>query len=304
MEIAVAKKPGDLLASPPDDNPYALKAMLPQEKGKDRRLAKRHLQLLKVADPVIRRALLPGEEVFYLSDGTRLSGFEQAFIGHVVYYYNRMVFAFTTQRILLVHVRDLKHLGIFVGEISYGDLRQVTARLGVLRLYFTNGQKLVFSRMPRADAKFAANFLTPMLNPRLERDKTASALRNLCPTCLMEVTGHPAGCPHCGQPFKSAKVAALWALLFPGLGDVYLGSKFFGLYFMALAAMVWAGVFLGSPEDGTSGAPETWLGVAIVFAIMHGLDALKMAYVAKKGLFPKGRQTAPARSLRTPIAAK
>jgi hypothetical protein len=119
------------------------------------------------------------------------------------------------------------------------------------------------------------------------------ALEHLCPRCFAAVPGHPAECPACHAGFKSARIAAQRSLLFPGLGDLYLGHRGTAVFEMLGAAIVWIRLVIaplagGTDENGNGVAarPSYWVTALVMVAIIHCIDAAMTHNFALKGHYP------------------
>ncbi len=290
MPIQSISSPSELLELEPSSTPYLFSEFIKVEKWGERRLAKRKLTVLKSVDPVINMLLRPGEQVFYLTDGVRTSSIEQLFVGWVAYYYNLMAFVFTSERILLVHLKSRKQRGIYLGAIDYVDIRQ--AKSGLLcgfKLKFTNGKSLYFTRMPRADRKQLTSYMSNVLGDTLPpKSKTSPGMKHLCPTCYSEHLKVVPECPSCETQFKTPGKAALRSLIMPGLGDIYLGSKVLGTLELIFMAWIWSSIIVGANESIEAGeSPASAYSVLLVlFLFIHPIDALKSYTMGKKGLIP------------------
>lgn len=101
----------------------------------------------------------------------------------------------------------------------------------------------------------------------------------------------PRACPHCGSAFKSARKAGLLSLLFPGLGDIYLGHWKFAIPEIAVASIIWLGFLMPNPEIPLT-ASEMLVGAALIVLVFHGVDAVGTWYIGRKGHYPARGPTA------------
>ena len=89
--------------------------------------------------------LKDGENVYYMTDGIRTSSLENLFIGWVAYYYNYMAFVFTSERVILIHLKSKRKKGAYVGEIKYTDIESIhSSFLGNFTLKFHNNKNVLF----------------------------------------------------------------------------------------------------------------------------------------------------------------
>ncbi len=290
MNIKTIKKAEELLELKDETLRYEFDNFIKVEKFGERRLSQKKLKLLWIIDPVIQTIIEEEEIVYFVTDGLRVSTFEQLFIGHVVYYYNLTAFVFTSKRILLIHLKSKKKRGVYIGNIEYADINKVSSSLlGSLLIKFRNGKSLTFAKVPRKDRKYLKEFLNSIVDTTAQKDKSAKGIRNLCQKCFVEIEGIPRNCPSCNIEFKSPKKAAVLSFIMPGLGDLYLGSRVLGTIELLFMLYIWAVLITSALEEVGAGASMgiTLLSLLIIFLIIHPLDALKANYVGKKGLIPK-----------------
>jgi len=262
MNIKGIKNPADLLSDDFTGLPYDFVNFIKTDSMRNRRLAKKKLKLLKIVHPAVAAVLHENERVFYVTQGLRVSTMEQLFIGWVIQFYNLYAFVFTSRRILLIHLRDSKHRGSYVGSIDYVDIRSARPTLlGSFRIQFVNGQTMTLARMPRADRRYVRTLMDEVLDPAADRRKDAPGVRNLCPGCFEEVHGFPASCGCCNLSFKRPQTAAMLSMLMPGLGDWYLGSRFLATLELLFMGMLWFVVLAPVPPEAYEGAVEApeWL---------------------------------------------
>ncbi len=290
MPFQSISTPGQLLELDANSTPYLFDEFIKIEKWGERRLSKRKLAVLKTINPVVEKLLQPGEQVFYISDGVRTSNFEQLFIGWVAYYYNLMAFAFTSDRILLIHLKSRKKRGIYLGSINYTDIGQVKSSLfGGFKLKFTNGKSLYFTRMPRADRKRVSSYMNSVLGETLPpKSKTSHGMKHLCPSCQHEHLKVVPSCPGCSTEFKTPGKAALLSLVMPGLGDIYLKSRVLGTIELLFMLWIWTSfIFSAVDSVGYGEDPVSSYGaLVLLFLFVHPIDALKSYIMGKKGLIP------------------
>lgn len=293
MPIQSITTPNQLLELEANSTPYLFEEFIKVEKWRERRLSKRKLTVLKSVNPVVKNILRPEEQVFYICDGVRTSSLEQLFIGWVAYYYNHMAFVFTSERILLIHLRSRKKRGIYLGSIDYVNIRQTKSSLfGGFKLKFTNGKSLYFTRMPRADRKRVSSYMKSVLGESLPpKSKSSPGMKHLCPSCYNELNEVVPKCPSCETEFKSPRKAAVRSLIMPGLGDLYLKSKVLGSIELFFMFWIWSGLIMGAMAEVEAGEdPASAYTVLLVFfLIVHPIDALKSYTMGKKGLIPASR---------------
>lgn len=290
MALQSIKYPRDLVEINDESNPYDFENIFKLDSFSERRLSKRKFKILKILDPTIRKILHEGENVYYLTDGIRSSFLESYFIGWVAYYYNYMAFVFTSERVILIHLKSKRKKGAFVGEISYTDVESVySSWFGNLGLKFHNKKKVLFKKVPRKDRKFLKEFLNPILEQSVSSEDTQlHGIRNLCPRCFTHILKYANLCPACSCKFKSPAVAGFLSFILPGLGDIYLGSRFLGFLELIIFISIWSGIIIGYIEELHDGSIiyGDLITILVVMFFIHGSDALKSRYLARKAIFP------------------
>ncbi len=289
MKIKEMKTAQELLEGNSEHPKYEFNNFIKQEKFGERRLAKRKLKLLKLIDPAIQAATQSDEIVYYITSGLRVRNFEIFFIGWAAHYYNQTAFVFTSKKILLIHLKNKKERGTFIGCIEYSNIRNIkSSLLGSLAIKFTNGKSLVFTKIPKKDRVYLRDFLNSVIDTTAAKNKSAQTIRKMCPRCFTEILNIPRNCPGCDLEFKRPKKAAYLSLIMPGLGDLYLGSRMLGVFELLFMLYIWMSVVIVTLEEiKINGSIEGGIFLIIViFLFFHPLDALKAYYVAKKGLMP------------------
>lgn len=285
----------ELLAPGADPAPYEYDTLFAAKGWFDRRRAKRRFKLLKKLDVRLRTMLQPDEKVFFLAAGTTVTLAEQFFVGWVAYYLNRRALVFTTNRVLLVQIDSRGRPRELVSQLRYDRLASVRSTWnGICEVKAQGGTKFKFQGVPRAERKFLHKFLADIVRPQPPgpADKPG-VIEHLCPKCFRMTPDHPPACPHCHTPFKTPKQAAMRSLLFPGLGDWYLGHRGFATFEIIGAAFMWLFLVVfplmsGEIVDQETGevyalSIEYWNTVVVIIAIMHGMDSLMTHHFARKG---------------------
>lgn len=290
MDLKYIEHAKDLVEIKDESNPYDFENIFKLDSFEERRLSKRKLKILKAIDPTVIKMLKDGENVYYMTDGIRTSSLENLFIGWVAYYYNYMAFVFTSERVILIHLKSKRKKGAYVGEIKYTDIKSIhSSFLGNFTLKFYNNKNVLFRKVPRKDRKFLKEFLNPILGQAESNADTAiPGIRNLCPRCFTHLTDYPSLCPNCSCKLKSPVVAGCLSLILPGMGDIYLGSKILGFIELIIMIIIWAGFIVGIIEEYQMGYNiyESLIPFIVIMFVVHGTDALKSRYLARKGVFP------------------
>lgn len=272
-----------------------------------RRRAAARLRLARKIESKLARILRPGERVHFVTKGALASLAERFFAGHAVaYHINLRALVFTTGRVIVMQIgANLKPRGL-VSELPYAAVRKLTSTWsGFCEVKLTNGRTHRFAGMPRADRKFLREFLAgvvPASGGDTVMDAESDGLMHLCPHCFAGVPGRPRVCARCGGGIKAATTAALLSLGLPGLGDWYLGYRWFAVFEMLGAAILWL-VFVIKPLEAElahiDGAPlgaGFWIPALGIVGGAHLIDAVVTGSFARKGHHP-GK--APPDSLRT-----
>lgn len=297
INLQNARRYEDLLGTGVEPSPYEFALLFKAKGWFGRGRDKNRFKMLKAIDSKLRQMLHDGEQVFFLTSGTTADAAEQFFAGlWVAQAINRRALVFTTDRVLLLQIDGRQRPGELVSQIAYTSIAEVKATwTGYCQLRLRNNSKLNFIGVPKADRKDLAAFLTGVIKPGALPflDKSGPALEHLCPRCFAPVPGHPEICPHCQSRFKLARIATLRSLVFPGLGDLYLGHRAIAVFEMLGAAVVWLSLVIlplaGAPDRNGNvvRTDATYWGVAfIMLAIIHGIDAAMARHFALKGHHP------------------
>ena len=290
MDLKYIEHAKDLVEIKDESNPYDFENIFRLDSFGERRLSKRKLKILKAIDPTVIKMLKDGENVYYMTDGIRTSSLENLFIGWVAYYYNYMAFVFTSERVILIHLKSKRKKGAYVGEIKYTDIKSIhSSFLGNFTLKFHNNKNILFRKVPRKDRKFLKEFLNPILGQAKSNADTAiPGIRNLCPGCFTHLADYPSLCPNCSCKLKSPVVAGCLSLILPGMGDIYLGSKILGFIELIIMIIIWAGFIVGIIEEYqiAYNIYKSLIPFIVIMFVVHGTDALKSRYLARKGVFP------------------
>lgn len=291
--LQAAARPEDLVRVADPRLPYRFDRIFAGEGMRQRRLAKRRLELLQRLEGELARMLETGETVELVSWGIEYSFVEAYFMGLWHYQVNRRALVLTDRRILMLQVDARRRLRDLKFAVPYAAIRSFAkGTLGYLGLVLRDGRKLYVTGIPGPDRKAIRAFV----QARLERSNGAAApaagRQNLCPHCYQPVAGLPERCPRCQGGFKSGARAGWLSLLMPGLGDLYLGHRAFGALELIGALAVWGIVLssaLGARADaGGDGAGLAGLAAAagFVFVAVHGTDAWITRRTGRKGIYP------------------
>lgn len=307
MNVQTAKRFEDLLTGPAEAGPYDYAMMFKADGFFAKQRSKTRFKLLKGIDAKLRRILRPGERVFFMTPGTTVSIGEQLFVGWVAHYLNLRALVFTTDRVLLLAISSSYKAGKLVSQIPYSAIASVKATWsGTCRVKLLNKQTFDFQRVPKADRKFLAEFLSDIVKGTNAPFQRVQGLEHLCPHCYTMVPAHPAACPSCAGAFKLPNKAGWLSFIFPGVGDWYLGHRGFAVMEMISSGFLWLLLVIapilasGDPEFQAPNA-EYWGTVCVILLAGHGLDAVMTRHFALKGHHPHG--PAPAVAEPPPLPA-
>lgn len=308
MNVQSARRFEDLLSGQAEPAPYDYGMMFKADGFFARLRSKSRFKLLQGIDARLRRVLHPGEKVFFMTPGTTVSLGEQFFVGWVAYYLNARALVFTTERVLLLAIDRSKRAGQLVSQIPYTAIASVSSTwTGMCRVKLLNKESFNFQNVPKPDRKFLADFLADIVKGTNAPFERVQGLEHLCPHCFKVVPGHPDRCPACHGRFKSPAKAALRSLIFPGLGDWYLGHRGFAVLEMLGSAFLWLAfvwlplLAMALPADPEMGEQELepldasyWITAAIIIGLSHLIDAMMTRHFARKGHHPDGPAPADA----------
>lgn len=300
--LQTARSYEELLGADVAPAPYDYAVLFEADGFFARRRAKKRFKLLRALDPKLQRMLRPGERVYFVTSGATVSLSEQLFVGWIAYYLNLRALVFTTERMLLIQINGRQSAAKeLAAQIPYTSIASVKATWnGYCQVSLMDKKKYKFLYVPSADRKFLAKFLGDIVQGTTAPfavGAQARGLENLCPHCYTVVPGYPDGCQACGGGFKSANKAALLSLLFPGLGDWYLGHRGFALMELLGSGFLWLALVvlpLTAPRDPEVGPLDGayWTTVAIMLGTAHVIDAVMTRHFARKGHHPHGVPTA------------
>jgi hypothetical protein len=297
ITLNAASSPDELLGGNVETAVYDFGTLLKAEGWFARRRAAARLRLLKKLDARLARVLRAGERVRFVTKGSMASMAEQFFAGHAVaYHINLRALVFTTERVILIHIGALSKPRALVSELPYASIRKLRSTWsGFCEVTLANGRTHRFSGVPRADRKFLREFLAtviPVTTPAGELGEASDGLVHLCPHCYTALPGRPRVCVSCGGGIKAALTAALLSFGLPGLGNWYLGHRWFAVFEMIGAAMLWV-VFVIRPlreelshMDGEPLSVSFWAFFIGMVAVIHVVDAVVTYNFGRKGHHP------------------
>jgi len=269
-----------------EDSAYNFKDIFDDNGYFKKKLCHRKFILLKNILPVLDVFKEKDEYIHYLSFGMLNKVAEQIIGGWAMIYLNRHAFIFTSKRILFVQLRGKFKVSKLKTMLDYSSIKKTKEHFfGSLSIVLNTGKKLNFVGIPRGDRKFIHENINKITSIIPVEKKTNQGIINLCPKCGIRIQGFPIFCNQCKTVYKSPLKAALLSLIFPGLGDMYLGHYGFGLMEILGAFLAW-GIIVMPLLISSSGGIETLVIFLGTLLLMHVPDALFTAYVARKGIYP------------------
>ena len=260
-------------------------------RGRIKRRDRKRAEMLRKAEPVLQRALNPMEVVRFTTNGVRQLTWWLLTAGSMNPFANRTTLVLTDRRVLLIHTDSKQQPRMFANQLPLDRVRVTSGRNSYIFIR-TGREQLMFHGVKRSEAR--------QLKGLLEATATKKGgWQNLCPRCFTATDDAPLSCEKCGEEFKSPKKAALRSLLFPGLGDFYLGYRKYAMLEIMGAGLLWA-LFVSTlvptvMAKGLEGAIVAGPLLALL-AIIHTGDALltrakaKTGFHSRDGTLPTGEQ--------------
>lgn len=257
--------------------------MFPETKrGRIRRRDRKRAEMLRKAEPVLKRVLLPTEVVRFATHGVRQLMWWFLTAGSMNPFANRTTLVLTDRRVLLIHTDWKMRPRMFANQLPLDRIRDTSGRNSYVFIR-TGKEQLMFHGVKRSEASHLRNLL----------ESTASkkgGWQNLCPRCFTPTDLAPESCSECGEVFKSPRVAARRSLIFPGLGDFYLGYRKYSLLEMAGGVALWA-LFVTTliPAVRAKGIEGALVAAPLLglIVLVHVGDALLTRTRARNGLHSK-----------------
>ena len=264
-----------------DVGPYLINDLFKTEKRADRVLSKKRFQWLRASAIALESFLKPDEKVFFATQGVHSTLLDILNMGWLVRFMNRRFLVFTSERILMLFLK-VDGSTSAVGQIEYGSIKKFRRNLfGGFRIKLESGKTFDLSHVPRRDVKVIMGILDSIGGVNSTKPASHQDLAFLCMKCQDSLEGISHDCPSCGQMYKSRGKAVLASVLFPGLGDIYLGHPIMGTFEIFGAMFLWLIVLIPDPEfPFTLGE----LVIAMLFfgIFIHGLDGLHTLHMAGK----------------------
>jgi hypothetical protein len=268
------------------DMPYIFKNFFSTEGWGAKSASKRKFKLLKEINKQVLSLLANDEKVHFITTGVEISNMEAFLVGALwLQYINRRALVFTDKRILLIQIDSKNKPRHLKSQIKYPAIRKISGSLGSCKMKLENGKALTFSNVQKKDVNFVKNLMENFKKAAILAPADAKGKENLCPYCYTPIEGIPESCPKCFKPFKSPSKAVRLSLMFPGLGDLYLGHRALGIFELVGAIVVWLIILVPTASDMDNIA-ELIVAIVLVYALMHGVDALGTWFMSRKGIIP------------------
>ncbi len=279
----------DLIALEGHDAPYVYSAVFPSSTFRERSASRKRFKLLQRVDEELRAMLHEGERIYFRTSGVTVSFWESYFLGLIMYYINRRAIVLTSERIMLLQINSQRKPRELRAQIQYPAIAKVKRTLlGYTKLRFQRGKPLVFTYIPKTDRKVLAEVIERTQREQASLESGTSTIEDLCPHCYQVVSGRPLICPHCNKRFKSAARAGWLSLIFPGLGDFYIGHRKFAIVEIVVASLVWLIFLVPDPSVKSLTGAQLAVGALFIIVVFHGFDALATWYIARRGIYPAG----------------
>lgn len=272
--------------------PVDAETLFPEPRGaSDRRRNTRRAERLASARSVLERALEPGERIRFSLPGIRFFPLEYFLSGMIASRLtNAQTLVLTDRRLLLIQTDRRGRPADIKNAVPLAHVRAVKQALGRVNLELADGETLGLIGLGRDAKRLAA------LVPASPRARTVRrAIVQLCPQCLRPTdlaSDEDTSCPGevCRIPFRSPRRAARMSLVLPGLGNLYLRHRLFGILelFASTLALLLAIYFFGSAMVRGGGALSAfnvgmgWFLVMVPRALAYTLTL----HMGRKGIVP------------------
>ncbi len=213
--------------------------------------------------------LLSGERILRITTArSPIRWHEQLVTGGLFIGLERAFLVFTTYRILHIPTGSNFAYRQCIAQVRYRDIRSIRLGWQGLVMDYKNGRRECFGGIPRREKKKIRQLLPAL--PLVKQALQPVGRRHLCPRCTAVLSERTMRCRRCALAFKSRKIAALMAVLFPGGGYVYLRLIFPAIVSGLLEVLVLAGLvaigaqFIPLEENripAMAGLALVWVGI-------------------------------------------
>ncbi|HBN79004.1 MAG TPA: hypothetical protein DD473_24965 [Planctomycetaceae bacterium] len=291
-EPTVQSRLKELKTTLPEGIAFHLESVFPKVKGWGWKKAfKTKLQYIKNTQEILEDSLHEGEEVLYISKGTRYSFVEYYFMGIWAMMINHTVFVLTNLRLVMIHSSSKGKPKKTLWMIYYSQIDKFKGTWnGMLNLKLKDGKKLAFTGFPKADRKTMPVIFQEALDRYRETGfdpESSQSLENLCTHCKDKVPKHEHDCDNCGATYWKPYELAWRSFIFPSWGDFLMGHTTIAILEMFGGIMTWTAFVVLLVSGIQNSNPEDIFVAFFVVGIAHGIDAAITAHIAGKGLHPK-----------------
>lgn len=283
--------PSDLAHVAQADLPYRFDQIFSATGFGAKRLEKKRLKLMKAIDEPVRSFLAEGETVEFVTWGVEYSFAEHYFMGVWAQIMNRRAVILTNKRILLMQISSRNKVLQLKSQVRYTAISKFAkAMLGYTALVLRDKKTLYLTGVPGKDRKQLKERIAAHMEA-VRTEAPSPGMDFLCPHCGHKVVGLPERCTKCAKGFKSGAKAGWLSLVFPGLGDMYLGHRMLGIMEIMGALFAWGFfgfAFLSPGGEMGGGLDVVSLGVVVtmVFCFVHLPDAWITRRMGLKGIYP------------------
>ena len=282
----VLNRLAELKLSIDSTGPYRLEKMFPKLEGwGSKGDIKAKVALIKQIRSTLDEALLPNEEVLYVSKGVQHSAIEALTIGALwSNMINQTVFVLTNLRLLMFRSNSKGKPAETCWAIFYSQISKFKAKFtGVVDLKLKDGRHLCFSGFSKTDKKTMPAVFEECVETYQNRDfdpDCSQSREDLCGRCFTVVPKGEFACSNCETKFWTPGQVALHSLIFPAWGDFLLKHYPLAIVEVLGAAFTWilAVTFVMNDSE--------YLGAAFIILFAHSIDAIITYFIARKGLHP------------------
>ena len=287
-----------------DQIDFDMEQMFPKREGFfNKRTVRGKLKLLKNLLPSLQEVLMDGEQVLYIAKGVVIRFWETFFAGAAVaHLMNISCVVLTDRRIIIFNTNAKGKQKLYRNQILYTQIRKakMTTLFGYSKLQLLDGKSIELGGFKGIDKKQIKKIIPEMIAAMPENaPQVDRSVQYLCPCCDAIYTEYERECKRCGVQFKSRDKAARMSLMMPGLGDLYLGHRLFGVielmgsifeWMIAIGAVIAA---IGAMVAGQAfldliGFAFLWL---IIIAVTNVIDFYLTHAMASKGLIADKKPT-------------
>lgn len=282
----VVERLAELKLSIDTTGPYRLEKMFPKLEGwGSKGDIKAKVALIKQIQVTLDEALMPNEEVLYISKGVQHSIIEALTIGALwSNMINQTVFVLTNLRLLMFRSNSKGKPAETCWAIFYSQISRFKAKFtGVVDLKLKDGKRLCFAGFSRTDKKTMPAVFEECVETYRDREfdpDCSQSREDLCGRCFTVVRKGEFVCSNCETRFWTPGQVAFRSLIFPAWGDFLLKHYALAVVELIGVAITWflAVTFVMNESE--------YVAAALVIFFAHSIDAIITYFIARKGLHP------------------